>query len=204
MSEDKTKENVKQNQDSSSEEENRIDLNKAEKFNSSDTSIVSSSNSIDLGTTSAISEVNNPNISTPSQNRIILDELDEGFDDIVVDRKVTEKQVDLNKSRDFKTLTVDDRIKTTNTAIAGWLAISLWAMLGLTIVWHGYSITELNGRFWNVSETVELSDAEAKMDKSLSAISDTAKTLYAVIAPIAATVTGFYFQSSSSSDDSPN
>ena len=73
-------------------------------------------------------------------------------------------------------------------------------MLVITVVWHIWSISQLNQKFW--SDTNKLSDAQVKMEKSLSAISDTAKTLYAVITPIAVTITGFYFQTSSSSDES--
>ena len=120
------------------------------------------------------------------------------FDNVRID-EVLEEEINLDQQSTFAS-PINEFIKKTNTAIAGGLAISLWVMLVITVVWHIWSISQLNQKFW--SDTNKLSDAQVKMEKSLSAISDTAKTLYAVITPIAVTITGFYFQTSSSSDDS--
>ena len=94
-------------------------------------------------------------------------------------------------------LSPSEKRKNINALIAGGLAYGLWIILGLIVHWHTSEISSINKTFWDA--TSDISEAEEKIDKSSAIVNDTAISLYAVLVRIAATVTGFYFTSSSSS-----
>lgn len=114
------------------------------------------------------------------------------------------EEVKLEYIDQFKSLNYAEHRKTFNTRIAGVLAIGLWTILGVTVLWHLGSTAFIYYRLWNEEQNIE--NAIAKVDKSSSLVNDTAKSLYAVIVPIAATVTAFYFDAnkreSEADDDS--
>jgi hypothetical protein len=106
---------------------------------------------------------------------------------------------------------VDAYVKRLQAQIAGYLAIILWAGFLVTLLWHGSMISYLTYQMvQNLKResttsisSVNSEQGEKVFDKTSSLVGDTAKTLYAVLSPLATVVTSFYFSvKSSEADDS--
>lgn len=100
----------------------------------------------------------------------------------------------------------DDFRKNFHVRVSGDLAKGLWYLLGWVVVVHFVGVVAFSWRLGNkpVSGDLEENRLE-RIEKAVSNVNDAAKTLYAVLAPLAATVTGYYFTlggSSISSEDS--
>jgi hypothetical protein len=88
-----------------------------------------------------------------------------------------------------------------NVGISGMLAIILWSAFLYTGYWHLSTIKEMSLKYVSDFSASELGVQEVEdrrwqnYERATALINDTAKTLYAVLTPLAATATGFYFSS---------
>ena len=127
--------------------------------------------------------------------------------EVAADNSLAEKNsIALNKAigpeYDFRTLHIqllkqqtDSFIRELRAKVSGLLAFSLWISLIATGWWHTHMIGIIATETLENSASVESGgelDFEA-YDKSSAIVGDTAKTLYAVISPLATAITGFYF-----------
>ncbi|MBD1847751.1 hypothetical protein H6F89_31045 [Cyanobacteria bacterium FACHB-63] len=87
--------------------------------------------------------------------------------------------------------------------VSGDLAAGLWYLLGFVVVVHLLAVTALA---WRLSNQPTAGDSEEKrierIEKAVSTVTDTAKTLYPVLGVLTAAVTGYYF--SSGADSAPS
>jgi hypothetical protein len=116
----------------------------------------------------------------------------------------------------------DAYIKKYQAKIAGYLAVGLWLAFIATVIWHGAMIQTIALKYIDLSSTSPITSASPSTSASpvastppsatggqgngntrwedfyraASLVGDTAKTLYAVLSPLATAVTGFYFTSS--------
>ena len=96
--------------------------------------------------------------------------------------------------------------KNFHVRVSGELAKGLWYLLGGVVVMHLVGVTAFS---WRLGNSPVPGDSEEKrterIEKAVANVNDAAKTLYAVLTPLATAVTGYYFTlggTSSSSDDS--
>lgn len=96
--------------------------------------------------------------------------------------------------------------KNFHVRVSGDLAKGLWYLLGWVVVVHFLGVVAFSWRLGNKPAPGDLEENRLeRIEKAVSNVNDAAKTLYAVLTPLAATVTGYYFtlgSSSSSSEDS--
>lgn len=113
--------------------------------------------------------------------------------------EVLEKSIEYNQAN--KILLPSEKRKNFNTYTAGILAIGLWSLLGISFVWNMATVTYIGWRVLNETNSEQIETFMKKVDKSASMINDTSKSLYAVIAPMAATITAFYFNQKMKEDE---
>lgn len=101
-------------------------------------------------------------------------------------------------------------VKTFQAKVTATLAVGLWSLFTLSVLWHIFMIQKISLRYIDIyQETLELGIEDQRysiweeISKSSDLVNDTAKTLYAVLSPLATAVTGFYFSSSSQDGNSP-
>ena len=111
------------------------------------------------------------------------------------------EKVSLNEATGSKfksiDISVDSVVTIFRTGISGLLAVSLWLAFISTGIWHGYMVSTIVNNTLNKIENQEKEIDFEGIDKARSIVADTAKTLYAVISPLATAITGFYFVSKS-------
>ena len=119
---------------------------------------------------------------------------------------------------------VDDHIKRLNAEASRGLALGLWSAIFAAAIWHTFMIgtialdalgiidkaSRIIGEFIGgsgdkserpIEEENDDSPDWTAHDKASALVGDTAKTLYAVLTPLATSVTGFYFVSKSNESD---
>jgi len=153
----------------------------------------------------SISEESSPRLDTVNLDSLVGTMFSSA--DLTVDESLPRQQsIDLNKAvgseYDFRTLDMqfqkqqtESFIRKFRAQVAGVLAASLWLALIATGWWHTHMVGIIATKTLGSPETLEEGeelDFEA-YDKSSSIVGDTAKTLYAVISPLATAITGFYF-----------
>jgi len=84
--------------------------------------------------------------------------------------------------------------------VSGGLAMGLWYLLGGVVVVHLIATIAFS---WKLANKTDVGDNEdkrtARIDKAISNVNDTSKTLYAVLGVLTTAVTGYYFTSGSTS-----
>lgn len=108
-------------------------------------------------------------------------------------------------SLEAEALDVDSYVAKFRTQISGYLAIGFGITLALGGLWHAANVAYISHRMMNYSLTTEADSSDSDLDfdayeKAFVMVGDTAKTLYAVLSPLAAAVTGFYFASKAEDD----
>lgn len=94
--------------------------------------------------------------------------------------------------------------KNFKVSVSGELARGLWYLLGFVVVVHLLTAITLA---WRLSNKPDAGDTEekrtARIEKAVSTVNDTAKTLYPVLGVLTAAVSNCYFRDadSESSDD---
>ncbi|MEL6879080.1 MAG: hypothetical protein AAFP09_01040 [Cyanobacteria bacterium J06607_10] len=90
------------------------------------------------------------------------------------------------------------------TKIAGFLALGLWSSLVIAGGWHARRVSVITDLMLIYAQNSQAVQGEAEIevdfeafDKAFVMVGDTAKTLYAVVSPLATAATGFYFVSQS-------
>lgn len=76
--------------------------------------------------------------------------------------------------------------------ISGVLAGSLWVILGAVIAYHFWEVAQFSAELAKLRGGTAKDDAEM-IQRGIAAVNDTAKTLYAFLTPLAAGVTGYFF-----------
>ncbi|HAC62103.1 MAG TPA: hypothetical protein DCF68_00850 [Cyanothece sp. UBA12306] len=99
------------------------------------------------------------------------------------------------KITEFDNYNISKRVQPIKNKLAVVLAIIIFAVFGFVILWHIFAISYITWNLWN--HPTDLTNVEEVMNKSASVVNDTAKTLYVVIIPLAATVMSFYFATNS-------
>jgi hypothetical protein len=93
--------------------------------------------------------------------------------------------------------------RTVQTSVTGILAIILWLAFLFAGYWHASTIEYLSKQYiLEVSNSaLDSEEIESRRwqnyERATALINDTAKTLYAVLTPLATAATGFYFSSKS-------
>lgn len=146
--------------------------------------------------------------TTFSSTEVVADDLPDKQESINLDSAI-------GSDYDFRTLQIqflkqqtESFIRKFRARVAGGLATSLWVALIATGWWHTHMVGIIAVETLKNSTLVEDGnelDFEA-YDKAASVVGDTAKTLYAVVSPLATAITGFYFviQSNRSDNDDDN
>ena len=93
-------------------------------------------------------------------------------------------------------ISVEAIAKNTKPIVAAFLALGLWTMLALAMVWNGACVTWLSAKLVNLDyKDKEISEQKERViNATLSNINDTAKTLYAILAPLATAVSAYYYE----------
>ena len=105
--------------------------------------------------------------------------------------------------------TTNDFVTKFRTRISGYLALGLWSSLVAAGAWHAGRVSHITDRMLVAAPLVQ-SDEDVNVanlsyksfDKAFVMVGDAAKTLYAVISPLATAATGFYFVSQSTEQSS--
>jgi hypothetical protein len=103
------------------------------------------------------------------------------------------------------TIPGEEMRKTFEAGMSGVLALGLWLLLGGTVITHLAATVVFSSQLVEKPSVNDTEGQSERIEKATSTVGDTAKTLYALLTPLAATVTGYYFtagKGSGSSDDS--
>lgn len=84
--------------------------------------------------------------------------------------------------------------------VSGVLALGLWGFLGWVAAFQLNSVTELSKQGANLAG--QNGNQNAQIEKAIANVNDTAKTLYALLTPLATAVTGYFFAASSQGQSS--
>lgn len=87
----------------------------------------------------------------------------------------------------------DEMRKTLKAGMSGVLALGLWLLLGGTIIAHLTTIIVFSWHLIASPVTNDVEGQKERIDKATSNVSDTAKTLYTLLTPLATAITGYYF-----------
>jgi hypothetical protein len=87
--------------------------------------------------------------------------------------------------------------------LSGDLAKGLWYLLGLTVILNLLTVIALSWRLTNPPKTGDI-DRSERIEKAVAIVDSFAKTLYAVLTPLATAVTGYYFSTGADSDSDQN
>lgn len=78
-----------------------------------------------------------------------------------------------------------------NLVISGVLGCSIWLFLGLVAHWHFALVQNFSQK--RVPPSTPNKEQVEQIDRAINDVNDTAKTLYAILTPLATAVTGYYF-----------
>ena len=104
--------------------------------------------------------------------------------------------------KDFSKLSFTEEITTNVTKspvhpkifISGLMALILWLGTGIVIGCHMYTVVDLGYQIARVDTDEENSQVKVEnIQKSISSVDNTAKSLYTFLTPFAAAITGFFF-----------
>ncbi|MEM9544143.1 MAG: hypothetical protein AAGA60_32240 [Cyanobacteria bacterium P01_E01_bin.42] len=88
-----------------------------------------------------------------------------------------------------------EKRKTFKLYVTGGLAVSLWVILLLLACFHFAVVAHLSSKLANIEPTPDdNNNASIYVKEAISATNDTAKTLYTFLGPLAAAVTGYFFE----------
>ena len=90
-------------------------------------------------------------------------------------------------------LSPKERRKNIKLDIAGRLAGALWLTLMLVIGFHFWTISKLSFKLADIPSNPQANSATQVKD-AIAATNDMAKTLYAFLTPLAAGITGYFFE----------
>ncbi len=103
---------------------------------------------------------------------------------------ITIVEIDVKEPEDSKiTISPQDWRENTKLIFSGILAGSLWITLAGVIAFHIFTVSQLSNKL------AELKSAEqdTHIKDAIAANNDAAKTLYAFLTPLAAGITGYFF-----------
>lgn len=113
------------------------------------------------------------------------------------------RSVNLVLPEDSVHLSHEELRKNFKVQVSGDLARRLWSLLGFVVVVHLLATIAFS---WRLSNKPDIGDIEEKrterIEKAMSTVNDTAKTLYAVLGILTTAVTGYYFTSGAASTSS--
>lgn len=117
------------------------------------------------------------------------------FHSLNVSKQLEKVSLDEATNSEFNSIhmKVESVVKIFRTGVSGFLAVSLWIAFICTGLWHTYMVKIIVDKTLSKIENNEKEIDFEAIDKSRSIVADTAKTLYAVISPLATGITGFYF-----------
>ena len=130
-----------------------------------------------------------------------------GIDEHAVEIKGSSEQITQQQASSVLgigtiTLSPDDHRKNLRAQASRTLAMGFWVLLALVAVAHlGTTIIFSKELFRKTEKNYAQSEIE-RIEKAISSVGDTAKTLYAVLAPLATAVTGYYFTITPDGSDS--
>ena len=94
----------------------------------------------------------------------------------------------------------NDFVTKFKTRVSGYLAVGLWSSLVACGAWHAERVGYITHQMLSFSSSINTVTASQDteldyepFDKAFVMVGDTAKTLYAVVSPLATAATGFYF-----------
>lgn len=85
-----------------------------------------------------------------------------------------------------------DLRKNFHTRVSGELAKGLWYLLGSVVVIHLVAVVGFSWRLTHAPLPGD-TDRTERIQSAIATVGDAAKTLYAVLTPLATAVTGYYF-----------
>lgn len=98
------------------------------------------------------------------------------------------KEIIVEESGKF-TISPQDWRENLKLIFSGILAGSLWVTLAGVIAFHFYSVSQLSNKLAELKS----SEQDTHIKDAIAANNDAAKTLYAFLTPLAAGITGYFF-----------
>jgi hypothetical protein len=134
---------------------------------------------------------------------VVLSQLaaEPGHPKVTIDEALHSANVDLPK--DSVHVSHEELRKNFKVRVSGDLARGLWYLLGFVVVAHLITTIAFS---WRLSNQPNAGDDDDKridrIEKATATVTDTSKTLYAVLGVLTTAVTGYYFTSGANSTTS--